>query len=111
MYNGEKRVTIEWVEREEGKEEEKLTTTNPIKYCSYNRNDRISIMIAKTLQEEFPMIKDNTLLYNLVLYSLSEKLKTLQNVENALQYMKDNNAKKVHDVCIKNGEIHIKCSV
>ena len=108
MLNNEKKVTIEWVN--DVKENKNSSVTNSITE-SYTNSDKLAIMIAKIMHEEFPMIKDNSLLYNLVLYSLTEKMKTLQNVENALQYIKENNGKTVQEVAMKKGESHIKCSV
>ena len=56
-------------------------------------------------------IKNNPILYNLILHTVTEKMKTVQTVENVLSYIKSNNAKSVEEVCINNGEIRIKCSV
>ena len=87
----------------------KTTMTNPIS-DSYSDTDKISLMIAKILHEELPMLENNSLLKDLVMYSLLEKMKTVQSVENVLSYIKENNAKQVHDVSFKNGEVRIKCS-
>ena len=65
----------------------------------------------KILQEEIPQLKDNSLLYDLVLYTIIEKMNTVQTVGNVLSYIRKNHVKEVHDVSIENGEIRIKCSV
>ena len=102
MQTTKKKITIECIEN--GK------AINPI-FENYSQTDKIQIMVKKILQEKIPRLKDNSLLYNLVLYTLTEKMKTVQSVENVLSYIKDNKLKKVEDVLIKNGEIRIKCSV
>ncbi len=102
MQTTEKKITIEY--NDNGK------AINPI-FDNYSTTDKIQIMIKKILQEEIPRLQDNSLLYNLVLYTLTEKMKTVQRVENVLSYIKDNKLKKVEDVSIKDGEIRIKCSV
>ena len=107
MFKKEKKVTIEWIGKEKptGKK-----VTNPI--TEYNKvSDSLSIMVSKILQEEIPRLKNNSLLYNLVLHTLTEKMKTVQTVENVLSYIKESNAKAVQDVSFKNGEIYIKCSI
>ena len=105
MDNNEKKVTVKLTSKDNTS-----NITNPLT-TNYSDNDKLSLMIVKILNEEFPMIKNNSLLYDLVLYSLEEKLKTVQKVENVLSYIKENHVKKVDDVSIKNGEIYIKCSV
>ncbi len=113
MLNSEKKVTIEWIAKrnnEQGTENcSKSTVSNPIT-DNYSDTDKLSIMIAKILHEELPMLENNSLLRDLVMYSLLEKMKTVQSVENVLSYIKENNAKQVHDVSFKNGEVRIKCS-
>lgn len=108
MLNSEKKVTIELMDQ--GKR--KLVSenvSNPIT-GDISDTDKISLMIVKVIHEEFPMIKDNSLLFDLVLYSILEKVKTVQSVENVLSYIKETNAKMVKDVSFINGEVHIKCS-
>ena len=115
MLNSEKKVTVEWLCNVKGSNAEKsevcgkTTMSNPIT-DSYSDTDKLSLMIAKILHEELPMLENNSLLKDLVMYSLLEKMKTVQSVENVLSYMKENNAKQVHDVSFKNGEVRIKCS-
>lgn len=109
MYNQEKKVTIEWVA--EGKTVgTQSKVSNPISETNRVSNS-LPAMVSKILQEEIPMLRDNSLLYNLVLYTLTEKMKTVQTVENVLSYIKGSNAKTVQDVSFKNGEVYIKCSI
>ncbi len=110
MLNQEKKVTIELVEETGKTIKETAAMSCPITN-EYTNSDKLSLMIAKILHEELPMIKDNSLLYNLVLYSVSEKMKTVQTVENVLSCIKETNAKTVEDVSFKNGEVCIKCSI
>lgn len=110
MLNQEKKVTIELVN-----ENGEMTRENTKMSCPitdrFSDSDKLSLMIAKILHEELPMLKNNSLLYNLVLYSISEKMKTVQTVENVLSCIKEANAKTVEDVSFKNGEVCIKCSI
>ena len=109
MFNKEKKVTIEWIsDTKENISASKMS--NPITNSNKMKNN-LSTMVSKILEEEIPRLKNNTLLYNLVLYTLTEKMNTVQTVENVLSYIKSNNAKSVEEVCINNGEIRIKCSV
>ncbi|MBQ9246799.1 hypothetical protein IJ182_11105 [bacterium] len=86
---------------------ETINMTNPIKNSTAN----ISDMVQKILDKELPMLKDNSLIHDLVLYNLLEKVKTVQTVENVLSYIKGKNVKEIRDVRFKNGEIYIKCSI
>lgn len=114
MYNEEKKITIEWISEDNNnirKKDKKLSyvMSDPIK-DNKSPSDKLSAMVRKVLEEELPNLKNNSLLYNLVLYTLTEKMKTVQTVENVLSYIKGNNAKTVQDVYFNNGEVHIKCS-
>ena len=108
MLNSEKKVTIEVMDQGKTRFVSE-NVSNPIT-GDISDTDKISLMIVKVIHEEFPMIKDNSLLFDLVLYSILEKVKTVQSVENVLSYIKETNAKKVRDVSFINGEVHIKCS-
>ncbi len=114
MFKSDKKVTIEWEKRlNNNKTDKKYTDTrmsNSIT-AGYSDSDKLALMIKRILHEELPMIKDNSLLYNLVLYTLIEKMKTVQSVENVLSYIKDKHAKRVDDVLFCNGEIYIRCSI
>lgn len=107
MYNSEKKVTIEWMNNGN---ESLNKVSNPIS-DGYTNYDKISIMVSKILQEEIPQLKNNQLLYDLVLYSIIEKMNTVQTVGNVLSYIKECHARGVHDVSITNGEVLIKCLV
>lgn len=107
MLNSEKKVTIEW---ENGNNASSTNMSNPIT-CSDTDSNKKKMMISQVLSEEIPQIKANSLLHNIIVYSLLEKMNTVQNIENVLSYIKGNDAKTVQDVSFKNGEIRIKCSV
>lgn len=111
MLNSQKKVTIEWLDGLHNNHEtdNSCCMSNPFN-SQYSNTDKLSLMIMKILHEEIPQLKDNSLLYDLVLYTLIEKMKTVQTVENVLSYIKENHVKTVHDVSIKSGEIRIKCS-
>lgn len=108
MYNSKKTVTVEWMETT--KEKKSLKVSNPIT-SNDSETEKLSKMIKSVLDVELPMLKNNALLHELVLYTLLDKMKTVQTVENVLSYIKENNVKKVQDVSFKNGEIRIKCSI
>ncbi len=105
MLNSEKKVTIEWTNSDFAP-----NMSNPL-YTDSTKNDKVALMVAQILDNEIPSIKNNPILYNLILHTVTEKMKTVQTVENVLSYIKSNNAKSVEEVCINNGEIRIKCSV
>jgi hypothetical protein len=114
MLNENQKVTVKFVENIDGniKKEETISVnmTNPISQNGSNGN-KISEMVTTVLDKELPMLKNNSLLHDLVLYTLMEKVKTVQTVENVLSYIKEKNAKEIDDVHFENGEICIKCSV
>lgn len=83
--------------------------TNPL--TETNNADKIGDMVTKILDDELPMLKNNSLLHDLVLYTVLEKMNTVQNVKNVLSYIKDNRVKEVRDVYFRNGEVRIKCSI
>ncbi len=108
MFNSEKKVTLEWVKSNEDNRFESYNShviSNPI-----NNTDKLTQMVETILNKELPMLIDNSLLHDLVLYVVVRKLKTVQTVENVLSYIKENNLKQVHDISFKNGEVRIKCS-
>ncbi len=108
MLKPGRKVTVAVMEK--GNQEFLETSiSNPIT-GEFSDTDKLSFMIVKVIHEEFPMIKDNSLLFDLVLYSILEKLKTVQSVKNVLSYIKETNVKMVQDVSFKNGEVLIKCS-
>lgn len=108
MLKPERKVTVELMEKDNTTPVMK-SVSNPIT-GEFSDTDKLSLMIVKVIHEELPMIKDNSLLFDLVLYSILEKMKTVQSVENVLSYIKETNAKTVRDVSFENGEVHIKCS-
>lgn len=111
MLNSEKKVTIEWVNKKG--ESPNLTSsamTNPLKKSCHG-SDKLAAMVKAVLKEELPQLEHNSLLYDLVLYTLIEKMNTVQNVENVLSYIRDNNVKEIEDVSFRKGEVRIKCSV
>ena len=114
MLKENQKVRVEFVEGINGSSKKSQTVsmnmTNPINKNTDNEN-KISEMVTTILDKEFPMLKNNSLLHDLVLYTLMEKVKTVQTVENVLSYIKENNAKEINDVHFENGEICIKCSI
>ena len=114
MLKNEKKVTIEWVKEQNRTCHNEVISqssmTNPIE-MKYTNGEKLGLMVAKILHEEFPRLKNNSLLFNLVMYSIVEKMKTVQSMENVLSYIKESNAKSVQDVTFKNGEVCIKCSI
>lgn len=113
MLNSGKKVTIELIEQEmNNKMREVLSNmTNPVNCNDYSDSDRLSMMISSIIEQEIPQLKNNSLLFDLVLYSILEKMKTVQSVENVLSYIKETNVKTVEDVSFVNGEVRIKCLV
>lgn len=105
MLNSEKKVTIECINGDFAP-----NMSNPLN-TDLTKTDKVAIMVAQILHDEIPSLRNNSLLYNLVLHTVTEKMKTVQTVENVLSYIRSSNAKSVEDVCIDNGEIRIKCSV
>ena len=96
MLNSEKKVTIEWINK---KDENKTNMSNPLR--SHNDKNKLSIMVSQILSEEIPQLKNNSLLHDLVLYSLLEKMNTVQTIENVLSYIKESDAKTVQDVSFR----------
>ena len=113
MLNSEKKVTIELIENEmNNKIKDVLSNmTNPANCNDYSDTDRLLMMISSIIEQEIPQLKNNSLLFDLVSYSILEKMKTVQSVENVLSYMKETNVKTVEDVSFVNGEVRIKCLV
>lgn len=113
MLNSEKKVTIELIENEmNNKMKEVLSNiSNPINNDNYSDTDRLLMMISSIIEQEIPQLKNNSLLFDLVSYSILEKMKTVQSVENVLSYIKETNVKTVEDVSFVNGEVRIKCLI
>ena len=107
MLSKEKRVKIEWIENES---KEVSYQTNPIN-GRYIDTTKISGMISAAIEEEMPFLKNNSLLFDLVSYTVLEDLKTVQSVKNVLSCIKKANAKKVKEVFFRNGEISIQCLI
>ena len=113
MLNSEKKVTIELIENEMNNKMKDVLAhmTNPVACDDYSDTDRLLMMISSIIEQEIPQLKNNSLLFDLVSYSILEKMKTVQSVENVLSYMKETNVKTVEDVSFINGEVRIKCLV
>ena len=111
MINTEKRIKVEWINEVNNERHNSVNgMTNPLKSdCS--DTEKLGLLVKRVLEEEIPRLKNNSLLYDLVLYTIIEKMKTVQSVENVLSYIKENKARKVYDVIFIDGEVHIKCSV
>ena len=107
MLSKQKSVNIEWI----GEKSENVSyQTNPIRRRYVDTTD-LSALIAKVIEDEIPRLKNNSLLFDLVMYTVLEDLKTVQSVENVLSYIKKSDAKQVQDVSFKNGEIFIQCLI
>ncbi len=104
MVNSEKKITIEFVNSQDNS-----MKTNPIK-ANYLYSDKNKAMAEKILIEELPMLKKNSYSYYLILYSILDKMNTIQNVKNVLSCIKEQNYKRINDVSFKDGEVFIKCS-
>ncbi len=87
-----------------------LSTTNPIMYKP-EIQDKLSVMVKEILDKELPDYKNNSLLHDLVLYNLYEKVRTVQTYENVLSYIKTQNVKEVKNVCFRDGEGCLECSI
>lgn len=113
MYKSEKKVTIEWEKDTDNKNKSSHSTSfnmsNPIN--RHQESDKITSMINTILDEEFPELANNSLMHDLLLYNVLQKVDTVQTVENVLSCIKTNRAKKINDVYFKNGEVRIKCSI
>lgn len=113
MYNSKKQVTIEWTNTSDTKKQiaksTSISMSNPINRD--NESDKITSMVNTILDKEFPELVNNSLIHDLVLYNVLQKVNTVQTVENVLSCMKNNRAKKINDVYFKNGEVRIKCSI
>lgn len=112
MYQSEQKVTIELVKtkaEQNQKSSISFNMSNPINNNS--ESNKISQMVNTILDSEFPELKNNSLIHDLVFYNILEKMNTVQTVENVLSCMKSNQAKKIDDVYFKNGEIRIQCSI
>lgn len=109
MFNTEKKVTIELIGNE--KKKEFANMTNPANYDDASESDKLLNMISTILEQEIPRLKKNSVLFNLIKYSVLEKVKTVQSVENVLSYIKETDAKIIEDVSFAKGEVRIKCSI
>ncbi len=106
MLTKQRKVTVELLDE---KQQLKSDMTNPI--VENYKNNKIAEMVRTILDKELPMYKHNSLLHDLVIYTVLEKMDTVQNVKNVLSYIKDNCVKEVRDVYFRNGEVRIKCSI
>lgn len=106
MLSEDKKVKLEFV----GKTDKNvyLNMTSPQK-CSIKDTDKLSDMVKMVLEKELPMLKNNTFLHDLVLYTLLDKVKTVQTVKNVLSYIKESDTKQIKDVRFQNGEVCIEC--
>lgn len=113
MLNSEKKVQIELIEEELNSKMKRVMSnmTAPTTCDDYSDTDRLLMMISSIIEQEIPQLKNNSLLFDLVSYSILEKMKTVQSVENVLSYMKETNVKTVEDVSFVNGEVRIKCLI
>ena len=104
MFSLTRNVTVECDERR------KVPMSNPLEKNS-SMEENLSQMVNQIIEEEFPSLKNTEMLYDMVLYSLLERLNTIQTMENVLSYIREANIKKVDEILFKNGDINIKCSI
>lgn len=100
MLKNEK-IAIEM--QKQGKECNRRYISNPI--CCDN-ND-LSDMVKKVIAMEFPMLSNNYLLHEMVLYSLNSDIRTVQSIKNVLSYTK---GATIKDILFQKGEVLVKCS-
>ena len=86
------------------------TTINPVDAYHQSR-DYVEMMVDSIIAEEFPRMKNNSLLRSIVIESLLDNMGTIQSIKNVLLYTKENSVKSIDDVFFKDGDVHIKCSV
>ncbi len=86
------------------------TPLNPVD-AYHQSTDYVETLVDSIIAEEFPRMKNNSLLRNLVLESLLENMGTVQSIKNVLLYTKENSVKSIDDVFFKDGDVHIRCSV
>ncbi len=112
MLEKNQKVKVEFIGKEKDTtlNDVSKNVTNPITNLS-DDTDKIKTMVTGILDKELPLLKNNTLLHELVLYTVMEKVKTVQTVENVLSYIKEKNVKEINDVRFENGEVCIKCSI
>ena len=104
MFCLKRNVTVECDKRR------KVPMSNPLEANSL-MEENLSQMVNQIIEEEFPSLKSTEMLHDMVLYSLIERLNTIQTMENVLSYIKEAKIKKVDEILFKNGDINIKCSI
>ena len=67
--------------------------------------------VDSIIADEFPRMRNNSLLRSFVIESLLDSMGTVQSIQNVLLYSKENSVKSIDDVFFKDGDVHIKCSV
>lgn len=124
MLNTKRKINLETIYDDEKKNTVSLeyTASNPIEegmtlHSSFNleeyfnSEDYLRTMVEGIIADEFPSLKNNSLLCNLVMDSLKSNMGTVQSIKNVLLYSRENSIKTIDDVFFKDGDVHIKCSV
>ncbi len=111
MITQERKVTLELISENETCMTSPINKNSNTEKYAECETGLVSEMVTTILDNELPMLKNNSLLHDLVLYTVLEKMNTVQNVKNVLSYIKDNRVKEVRDVYFRNGEVRIKCSI
>jgi len=106
MFGLKRNVTVEY----EGVKTNFECVSNPLKYESGAMAD-LSKIIDSIIKKEFPMLKNTAMLHDMVLYSIKEKMNTIQTMQNVLSYIKESDVKNVDEISFNNGDINIKCSI
>ena len=112
IYDDEKKNTVSLEYMVSNPIEEGMTLHSSINLEEYfNSEDYLRTMVEGIIADEFPSLKNNSLLCNLVMDSLKSNMGTVQSIKNVLLYSRENSIKTIDDVFFKDGDVHIKCSV
>jgi len=106
MLERKRNVTVEY----EGIKTNFECASNPLADNS-RLNADLSQLVDSIIKYEFPFLKNTSMLHDMALYAIKEKMNTIQTMQNVLSYIKEANVKKVDEISFKNGDINIKCSI
>lgn len=106
MLNSDKKITIEMLDEQNKQENFKIS-----ELMTKDESKSNIEMVKSIINSELPMLQPDSWLYELLVYSLIEKVTTVQNLKNVVSCIKGNNGKSVDDISFKNGEVFIKCSI
>ncbi len=72
---------------------------------------RMAKIVKDILKDEFSSKIEQTTLYDLLIYVLTNRLCTMQSIKNVLSYKKEQNIKEIKEVKFKSGEVELKCLI